>query len=255
MSHKEWVQKTFDAAAPLYADKSSPYFDYFGQRLVDLAQVSPTDRVLDVATGKGAVLLPVSQIAKQAVGIDLSAEMVKAARMRMPHAELHQMDAEKLIFADSSFDLVFCAFALFFMPHLSVALSEFKRVLKPTGRLAVSIWGEKNPLDAWVADRAEALGGTKQIRLASLNSAEALSSTLSGFNQIRIVEESKVFIKKSPEEWWDSLWGHGIRSQFEQLSPENLALLRSESLEQACKYCIEGTLPLKRQVFYGLCQS
>ena len=48
------------------------------------------------------------------------------------------MDAEKLEFPDNSFDFVFCGFALFFFPSILKAVSEFKRVLKPGGRLVVS---------------------------------------------------------------------------------------------------------------------
>ena len=52
------------------------------------------------------------------------------------------MDAEQLDFADGSFDVVLCGFGIMFFPDQNRALSEFRRVLKPGGTLAVSTWKE-----------------------------------------------------------------------------------------------------------------
>lgn len=254
MNHKQWVTQTFDRAAPQYGGEINPCFDYFGKRLVELAQVAKADRILDVATGKGAVLFPASRLAEQSIGIDLSSEMLAAAKKRMPHVELLQMDAEQLDFPDQSFDVVFCAFALFFFPHLPLALSEFKRVMKSTGRLAVSIWGPKNPLEIWASERTKRLGASNQLRATIVESEPALKELLTsaGFSQVSITHETKTFRYKRPEDWWESLWGRGFRSQFEQLSAENLDLLRNESLEQALRLMESGSLGIHREVFYAV---
>jgi len=59
-------------------------------------------------------------------------------RRHVQNAEARQMDAIALGFPSGSFDCVLCGFALFFIPELARALSEFHRVLRLGGRLAVS---------------------------------------------------------------------------------------------------------------------
>jgi ubiquinone/menaquinone biosynthesis C-methylase UbiE len=51
------------------------------------------------------------------------------------------MDAERLGFADASFDVVACAFSLFQFPDMGRALAEMARVARPGGRVGLSNWG------------------------------------------------------------------------------------------------------------------
>ncbi len=55
---KAWLAGVFDRAAPTYDKVAGAYHDHFGERLVELAGVRPGDAVLDVACGRGAVLVP-----------------------------------------------------------------------------------------------------------------------------------------------------------------------------------------------------
>jgi len=235
--HKEWVKNVFDRASPSYGEKGCCFFESFGERLVHFAQLKRGDKILDVATGKGAVLFPAAKIVGpegRAVGIDLSDKMIEEAQKKAPFSwiEFQQMDAEHLAFSDHSFDGVFCAFALFFFPHLAQALSEFKRVLKPGGRLAVSTFARRSSLDRWVVEKVGELGVTSGLNTIILDSDQALRQPLTdgGFTQIEIHEEFDVFWHDNAEEWWDSLWTHGLRSRLEQLSPKDLEGLKKEAL-------------------------
>lgn len=58
--HKKWVSEIFDRAASEYGKKSSSFFSYFGKRLVEHVNVLPGQHVLDIATGRGAVLFPLT---------------------------------------------------------------------------------------------------------------------------------------------------------------------------------------------------
>src|SRR5688572_25387548 len=78
-------------------------FAHFGQRLVDVVGIEPGQRVLDVATGRGAVLFPAAErvgTAGEAVGIDLAEGMVRAANEEAERRGLgspvRTMDAEQL---------------------------------------------------------------------------------------------------------------------------------------------------------------
>jgi ubiquinone/menaquinone biosynthesis C-methylase UbiE len=142
---KEQVVGLFSRAAPTYDSVGPRHFSYFASRLVEFADVHPGSDVLDVATGTGVVLVAVSQRlggSGSVVGIDLAEAMLKRAAAEIelrsvPSVELRVMDAEALQFPDSSFDFVLCSFAFLALPHKERALEEFRRVLKPGGRVGL----------------------------------------------------------------------------------------------------------------------
>lgn len=255
--HKKWVQEVFDRASPAYGEDENRFFGHFGKRLVDFAKIDSGTRILDVATGKGAVLIPAAQIVGSSgkiVGVDLSQGMLNelANRVSLPWVELQQMDAEALDFPDQSFDVLFCSFAIFFFSNIGKALSEFKRVLKPGGKLAMSIWGKRSPLNLWVIQRAKELGAIRTLRTHTLETGEALHQILqSDFPSVRVVEEKLDFAYKTRESWWNSLWAHGSRGMLEQLSEENLAQLKAESFARVLDEPIEMSI----QTFFAIAEN
>lgn len=111
---------------------------------VDISGVKQGDKVLDIAGGSGDL----SKLFAQKVGkegkvvlTDINASMLGVGRDRMIDAGLSipatQCNAEKLPFADSTFDCVIVAFGLRNMTHKDIALKEMQRVLKMGGRLLV----------------------------------------------------------------------------------------------------------------------
>src|SRR5271165_4442411 len=73
---------------------------------------------------------------------DVSPAMAAKARERLgkaPNASVFVEDGQALSFADSSFDAVLCNLGLMFFPDPVRGLSEFRRVLRPGGRVAVSV--------------------------------------------------------------------------------------------------------------------
>ena len=111
-------------------------FAHFGQRLVAAVGIEPGQRVLDVATGPGAVLFAATERvgrAGEAVGVDLAENMVRAANEEAERrglgARVRAMDAEQFDLPDASFDRLLCGFGVMFFPDLGQALSEFRRVL------------------------------------------------------------------------------------------------------------------------------
>jgi len=108
--------------------------------LLDAASVGPGMRVLDVGSGPGYVAAAAAARDATAVGMDIAPAMVALARTLHPEVEFVQGDAERLQFADDSFDAVVGNFAI---PHLGRpehAAAEFARVLSPRGRVALSTW-------------------------------------------------------------------------------------------------------------------
>ncbi len=110
---------------------------------VDLANVQPGEKVLDVASGTADLAKAFAKRAGAANvwQTDINEAMLKVGRDRLANDGLATpnalADAEKLPFADESFDLVSVAFGLRNMTHKDSALAEMARVLKPGGRLLV----------------------------------------------------------------------------------------------------------------------
>ena len=115
------------------------------QRALDLAALRPGQRVLDIACGRGEVVLQSALRGASAVGIDYAQAAVSIAQRALSmHDERAQtavarMDATRLAFAPESFD---AAFMLDFVEHvyqpdLESSLREVRRVLKAGGRLVI----------------------------------------------------------------------------------------------------------------------
>ena len=128
---------------------------HINERLVDLAQIRPGHRVLDIATGLGE---PAFTAARRVgpngsvVATDLSPAMLflarqEAARLGLQTIEFREMDAEEPSLPAQSFDAALCRWALMFLPHLVVALTRLRELLVPQGRFAAAVWAnpEKVP--------------------------------------------------------------------------------------------------------------
>jgi len=121
-------------------------------RLMRSASLAPGDHVLDVACGTGLVSFAAAKEVGpggRVVGVDISGEMVVAARRKaeayvVPQCTFERMDAEKLELPDASFDAALCALGLMYMPDPAQALREMRRVLKPEGRVSLAVWGERS---------------------------------------------------------------------------------------------------------------
>lgn len=220
-------------------DSVIPYFATFGRRLVELAGVGAGEHVLDVAAGRGASLWPAAAAVGPSgtvTGVDLSGEMVAALRTdaqapgRSPVRVL-EMDAEALDFPDCSFDAVLCGFSIQLMPHPERVAAGFFRVLRPGGRVAVSMpspaspgWGFILPLIDRYADRAVGpmppLGGSDVDLPAVFRAA--------GFDDAVMTEEVAHFVVDGPEAWWRWAWSVGLRGFFEPLPAPALAELKAD---------------------------
>jgi demethylmenaquinone methyltransferase/2-methoxy-6-polyprenyl-1,4-benzoquinol methylase len=110
-------------------------------RLADILE-SEDAVVLDVACGTGDLALELQRgAAAKVIGTDFCRPMLEIARQKngtgTGHIPYIEGDAMELPFADGSFDAVTIAFGLRNLPNYASGLKEFRRVLKPTGKLAI----------------------------------------------------------------------------------------------------------------------
>jgi demethylmenaquinone methyltransferase / 2-methoxy-6-polyprenyl-1,4-benzoquinol methylase len=142
------VRGVFDSVAPRY-DLMNDLMSMGLHRAwkaytVMVADVGPGARVLDIAGGTGDLAMAFAKRVGSTgcvVHTDINEVMLRTGRDRLLDAGLALptvvCDAEKLPFADQSFDVVSVAFGLRNMTHKEAALAEMNRVLKPRGRLLV----------------------------------------------------------------------------------------------------------------------
>jgi O-methyltransferase/aklanonic acid methyltransferase len=222
-------------------------------------------RVLDVACGRGAVLFAAAEAvgpSGSVTGIDLAPGMVEATQAEILQRGLTQaivevMDAEHLQFPDATFDALTCGFALLFLPSLDTALTEFRRVLRPAGLLALSTWGSRDRRWSWYDDlvkklRPEAPGLHVPFAAAEVNTPEKVMARLqqAGFNALSVESETATFSFISPEQWWDELWSLYFRESLEHLSPEELASVKAEAMAHARELFARNDLVAERSVLY-----
>ncbi|HWJ74287.1 MAG TPA: methyltransferase domain-containing protein [Kaistia sp.] len=106
--------------------------------LAALAAAIPGARVLDLGCGGGHVSYAAAKVAPSVNAYDLSADMVaavarEAAARGLAGIEAVQGPAERLPFADASFDVVLCRFTAHHWQDVRAGLREARRVLKPSG--------------------------------------------------------------------------------------------------------------------------
>jgi ubiquinone/menaquinone biosynthesis C-methylase UbiE len=118
------------------------------RRVLELASVRPSEDVLEVATGTGVQLVRLARAnaGGNTVGVEISPGMLAQTRRRIHQAglvdaiEVLEASALELPLADESFDLLVNSYMLDLLPRDQIprALAEFKRVLRPGGRLVLS---------------------------------------------------------------------------------------------------------------------
>jgi demethylmenaquinone methyltransferase / 2-methoxy-6-polyprenyl-1,4-benzoquinol methylase len=166
----------------------APIYDVWGwfteskahARAFDAAQLNGSERVLEVAVGSGELYVRIcaALTAGRAAGMDLSRGMIGRTHQRMVRHQskgaLCLADALSLPFASESFDVLFNCFMLDLLPEekIPVALDEFRRVLKPDGRLVLlTMMRQTRPLNAiwmWLYRWSpELLGGCRPVATAA----------------------------------------------------------------------------------------
>jgi demethylmenaquinone methyltransferase/2-methoxy-6-polyprenyl-1,4-benzoquinol methylase len=137
----EGVQRMFDRIAPVYDAMNrimTAGLDQRWRRATVREAVRPGDRVLDACCGTGDLAVAASRGgASGVVGVDFSERMLERARRKAPDVEWIQADVLHLPFDDASFDSTVVGFGVRNVEDLAACLREFRRALRPGGRLGI----------------------------------------------------------------------------------------------------------------------
>ena len=234
---KAAVGALFDAVADEY-DSVVDYFARFGTRLVEAADLQPGADVLDLACGRGAVLEPALAAVGErgsVLGIDVAPAMVRRLRAdlaprALANVEVRVGDAEHLELPDSSFDAVTGGFMIFFPPEPLRVLGGIRRVLRPGGRVALSIYDGAAGFP-FQAELEASIGAAPRVGSPGrrFNESVVLCAALSdvGFrvvDELEMRERFRFTSLEQVERWQRST---GVRRVLEALDDDQLARYRA----------------------------
>jgi SAM-dependent methyltransferase len=134
--------ETFRISADTYDRFVGRYGSQLASALIDFAGVEPGMRALDVGCGPGALsAMLVERLGAASVSaVDPSAPFVEACRARLPGVEVVEGSAERLPFADGSFDVALSQLVVNFMGDPEEGVREMARVTRPEGVVSSCVW-------------------------------------------------------------------------------------------------------------------
>jgi ubiquinone/menaquinone biosynthesis C-methylase UbiE len=228
--------------------------------LLDVADLRPGERVLDVACGTGVV----TRHAAEQVGpsgsvtaVDLAPDMIEVARTApaptAPPIDWHVGDATTLPFPDASYDVVLCQMGLMFIEDRAAAVAEMHRVLAPGGRVVVGTPGEIQPpfvaLERALVEHINPdLGGFVRI-VFSMHDPDALAALLrgAGFQHVTGASSSARLHLPAPAEFlWQYISVTPIAPLVAQAPDAAKQALERDAVEAWQPYATDGVLDVEQ---------
>ena len=139
------LERVPETAAQSFAGVANPF---------SLGELEPGERILDLGCGAGTDSLVAAQMVApdgRVTGIDMTPEMLgkaraAAAEMSQENVEFIEAEAERLPFADESFDVVISNGVIDLIPDKDAVFSDLFRVLEPGGRIQIADVTIQNPV-------------------------------------------------------------------------------------------------------------
>lgn len=212
LTFKELERRGWHERAPQYDGGAGRMTRTVSTQLLEAVGARAPMELLDVCCGPGYNAGGAADRGCTATGVDLAPGMVEEATRRFPRARFHVGDAEKLDFANASFDAVICGFGILHLPEPEKAIAEAFRVLRPSGHYAWTVWcGPDRAQLSGIAQRAiQALADlTVPLPLAPsrelFSDADVARSALeaAGFADVRSAELPLMWRGDALTDIWD----------------------------------------------------
>ena len=124
----------WSAGAAGYESAFAPFSAMYAADAIQLLNLKPADRFLDVCAGAGAMALPAARLGADVTAVDFAPGMVALLRERMRSnglsARVEEMDGQALDLPDAYFDAAASMFGLIFFPDLGAGLRELRRTCR-----------------------------------------------------------------------------------------------------------------------------
>jgi SAM-dependent methyltransferase len=229
--------------------------------------------VLDLAAGTGDLGFKAARIVGDEgllISTDFSTDMVDVARRRaaelgVENVEFRVMDAERMDLEDDAVDGVLCQSGYMLMADVEQALAETRRVLRPRGRLALSVWGapERNP---WASIGARILVERGHMPppepgrpgVFSMAAPERVRAPLegAGFENVRTDEVGVEFLFRDIEDYvqWAIDMAGPLAMVLRGLSSEELRSVAAEVEEAFAPFSAHGGYTLQGAAVCAIAQ-
>jgi SAM-dependent methyltransferase len=209
----EYERTMWEQRAERYADSFELLTGLTIEPLLDAARATKGVALLDVGTGPGFVAAAAIARGVTVTGVDVAQAMVDVATRCVPGATFRQGSAEALPFGAAGFDAVVGNFVLLHLGHPERALTEARRVLRPGGRAAFTVWQlpSENRAIGVFHDAVAAAGvappddiptGPPMFALGERAAFGALLGT-AGFTDV-IVTDCRGTLRVDPGAWWSA---------------------------------------------------
>jgi SAM-dependent methyltransferase len=259
--HGMWsaVAESWGAHAPYVEQRGA----HLGERMLELTDPQPGERVLELACGAGGLgLAAAERVAPggEVVLSDVVPEMTaiaarRAAALGITNATTRELDIEAIDEPDGAFDVVLCREGLMFATDPARAAGEIARVLRPGGRLAVAVWGPRarNPWLGLVLDAVSAQVGRPVPPPGvpgpfALDDAERLHGLLArgGLRDVAVAELPVPLRAPSFDEWWQrtTALAGPLAKVLAALPPQAVDAIRARLRETVAPYATPAGLEL-----------
>ena len=246
-------------------DRWLSFIQPVAEKLISLADISPGQQVLDVASGTGEPSLTLArrfgnQISL--IGVDGAEAMVAAANQKVQQEGLkgvvfRQMKAEQLTFPANQFDRVISRFGVMLFDDPLAGLKETRRVLKPGGKMAIAVWGEFQKVKSiyliWDLlmkrlPEGDRLPTPKMADLGPPGKLKALFDN-AGFDRYELTSLPLVYRFDDFESYWKINTESGVlKESLDRLPPTEQALLRNDVIKRIAPYRQNGRIKLQNDV-------
>ncbi len=224
-------------------------------RMLDLAAPRPGERVLELACGPGgpgfaaaALVAPHGDVVVSDVSPAMTAIAGRRAKaLGLEAVNARVLDLEQIDEPDEAFDVVLCREGLMLVAGPVRAAREIRRVLRPGGRLVLSVWGPRaaNPWLGLVFDAVSAQLGAPMPPPGvphpfSLDDRDRLAGVLSaaGLVEVATTELPTPYRAATTNEWWSrtAVLAGPLAHRLAALTPEQAVQLRDRAEQAAGPY-------------------
>ncbi|MEV0900629.1 class I SAM-dependent methyltransferase [Actinoplanes sp. NPDC049802] len=214
VSFDEFERSMWSGRAEIFSDSVATLCAHTAPDLLDAA-AGDGDlsglRLLDVGAGSGTVARLADARGARVTGVDAEPSMVELAAKRVPGAEFRQAILPVLPFPDATFDATVANFVINHVGDPVAAAAEMRRVTRPGGRVAVTIWPHPKPVAQRLWDEIfDAAGAVRPADMPRVDPAvdfardqAGLAGLLSGAG---LIEASAVEVcwtlRIHADQWW-----------------------------------------------------